>query len=53
MEISRTRRNLEYFKLWLRFNVSDKVKADELQEKIGWIDDAIQDLNRLAVMEEC
>lgn len=53
MEMNRTKRNLEYFKLWLRFNVSERVGADELQEKIGWIDDAINDLNRLMIMEEC
>ena len=46
-----TRKNLEYLRLWLRFNVSERVSVAELQEKIGWITDAIRALALLDVME--
>jgi len=46
-----TRKNLEYLRLWLRFNVSERVSREELEEKIGWITDAIRALALLDVME--
>jgi len=46
-----TRKNLEYLRLWLRFNVADRVRREDLEEKIGWITDAIRALALLDVME--